>query len=112
MRSTNSSRTKNPSIKANGFNQGPRFFIRVSEDEINIAENLENLHLESAQSNRKRTPTTSECMYSLAPVFSIVMIERVGKMKKVVEDPRPLQDGSLAPFALCSPLQGIFPTFR
>jgi hypothetical protein len=55
-------------------------------------------------------------MYSLAPAFSIVMIERVDKMKKVIEHPRPLQDGSLALFAITGthsyiPIRGLIRTY-
>jgi hypothetical protein len=36
-------------------------------------------------------------------VFAEVVIKRVDQMEKIIEHPRPLQPGSLAFFALCSP---------
>jgi hypothetical protein len=74
----------------------PIFFIWVSEDKINIAKNLENLCFESLQSNQYRTPATPDRVDSLALFFLIVVIERVDKMKKVIEHPTPLKAGSLA----------------
>jgi len=53
----------------------PIFLIRVSEDEINIAKNFQNLRLECGQSNRYRTPPTSTCMESLTFFFDKIVIE-------------------------------------
>jgi hypothetical protein len=42
-------------------------------------------------------------MDSITVFFSEVVIERVDEMKQIIEHPTPLQAGSLALFALCSP---------
>jgi hypothetical protein len=48
-------------------------------------------------------------MDPLARFFTKFVIERLDKMEKIIEHPTPLQAGSLASFALYSPLPKIDP---
>jgi hypothetical protein len=90
----------------------PLFFLSwFPNGKFDIAEQLENLNLETVQTDGEGTAATAVCVDFLTFLFLVVVFQRLDQMEKIIEHEDPT-GGSLAASPFVRHHLRVIPSFR